>query len=107
MVAPPKLTLEERRAALAKAAHSRKVRAQFKAEIKTGVRHWLEAFHSTDEAIKKMRVKELLQALPGCGEIRAAAILERAGISSARRVQGVGRSQYESLRKILKEVEAR
>lgn len=107
MGAPPKLTLEERRAALAKAAHSRKVRAQFKAEIKTGVRHWLEAFHSSDEAIKKMRVKELLQALPGCGEIRAAAILERAGISSARRVQGVGRSQYESLRKILKEVEAR
>ena len=107
MGAPPKLTLEERRAALAKAAHSRKVRAQFKAEIKTGVRHWLEAFHSTDEAIKKMRVKELLQALPGCGEIRAAAILDRAGISSARRVQGVGRSQYESLRKILKEVEAR
>jgi ribosomal protein S13 len=54
-----------------------------------------------------MRVKELLQALPGFGEIRAAAILERAGISTARRVQGVGRSQYESLRKILKEVEAR
>ena len=107
MGAPPKLTLEERRAALAKAAQSRKVRAQFKAEIKTGVRHWLEAFHSTDEAIKKMRVKELLQALPGCGEIRAAAILERAGISAARRVQGVGRSQYESLRKILKEVDAR
>ena len=107
MGAPPKLTLGERRAALAKAAQSRKVRAQFKAEIKTGVRHWLEAFHSTDEAIKKMRVKELLQSLPGCGEIRAAAILERAGISSARRVQGVGRSQYESLRKILKEVEAR
>jgi len=52
-------------------------------------------------------VKELLQALPGFGEIRAASILERAGISTARRVQGVGRTQYESLRKILKEVEAR
>jgi len=107
MGAPPKLTLEERRAALAKAAHSRKVRAQFKAEVKTGTRHWLDAFNSTDDAIKKMRVKELLQALPGFGEIRAAAILERAGISTARRVQGVGRSQYENLRKLLKEVEAR
>ena len=107
MGAPPKLTLDQRRAALAKAARSRKIRAQFKAEIKTGTRHWLEAFHSTDEAIRKMRVKELLQALPGCGEIRAAAILERAGISTARRVQGVGRSQYESLRRILKEVEVR
>ena len=103
MGAPPQLTLEERRAALAKAAESRKIRAQFKAEIKSGQRHWLEAFRSSDEAIKKMRVRELLQSMPGFGEIRASGILERAGISSARRVQGVGRSQYENLLKILKE----
>lgn len=107
MGAPPQLTLEERRAALAKAAHSRKVRALFKAEIKSGKKHWLEAFQSSDEAIRKMRVKELLQALPGFGEIRASNTLERAGISTARRVQGVGRSQYENLLKILKEVDLR
>jgi hypothetical protein len=107
MGAPPQLTLEERRAALAKAAESRKIRAQFKAEIKSGQRHWLEAFKSSDEAIKKMRVRELLQSMPGFGEIRASAILERAGISSARRVQGVGRSQYENLLKILKEEDER
>ena len=47
MGAPPQLTLEERRAALAKAAHSRKVRALFKAEIKSGKKHWLEAFQSS------------------------------------------------------------
>jgi ERCC4-type nuclease len=107
MGAPPQLTVEERRAALAKAAESRKIRAQFKAEIKSGQRHWLEAFASADEAIKKMRVRELFQSIPGFGEIRAAAILERAGISSARRVQGVGRSQYENLLKILKEDDRR
>jgi guanylate kinase len=94
MGAPPQLTLEERRAALAKAAQSRKTRA-----------HWLDAFKSDDEAIKKMRVKELLESLPGFGEIRAMNILERAGISVSRRVQGVGRSQYETLLRLLKEVD--
>lgn len=105
MGAPPQLTLEERRAALAKAAQSRKVRAAFKAEVKSGQRHWLDAFNSDQEAIKKMRVKELLQSLPGVGEIRAASLLDRAGISHARRIQGVGKSQYESLLRILKETD--
>jgi len=103
MGSPPTLTTEERRAALVKAAESRKIRAAFKAEIKSGSRSWLEAFSSQDQAIRKMRVKELLLSLPGYGEVRASSVLERAGISNARRVQGVGRSQYELLLKILKE----
>lgn len=105
MGAPPILSVEERRAALAKAAQSRKLRAQFKADVKNGTRHWLEAFKSDDEAIRKMRVRELLESLPGFGEVRAMKILERAGISTARRIQGVGRSQYESLLKLLKEID--
>jgi len=105
MGAPPQLTLEERRAALAKAAKSRKTRALFKFEVKSGNRHWLDAFKSDDEAIKKMRVKELLESLPGFGEIRAMNILERAGISVSRRGQGGGRSQYETLLRLLKEVD--
>ena len=103
MGAPPHLTLEERRAALAKAAHSRKLRAEFKAQVKAGEKHWLEAFSSETDAIRKMRVKELLQSLPGIGEVRAMSLLERAGISHSRRIQGVGKSQYESLLRILKE----
>lgn len=103
MGAPPILSIDERRAALIKAAESRKIRAVFKTEIKLGKRHWLEAFQSSDEAIRKMRVKELLQSLPGFGEIRAVAILDRAGISHARRIQGIGKSQYENLLRLLKE----
>lgn len=105
MGAPPHLTLEERRAALVKAAQSRKVRAEFKAEVKSGQRHWLDAFTSDIDAIKKMRVKELLQSLPGVGEIRATTLLDRAGISHSRRIQGIGKSQYETLLKILKEID--
>ena len=65
----------------------------------------MDAFKSNDEAIKKMRVKELLESLPEFGEIRALNILERAGISVSRRVQGVGLSQYETLLRLLKEVD--
>lgn len=100
---PPKLTTEQRIAALEKAAASRKIRAAFKNEIKLRKRNWTDAFSASEEAIKKMRVKELLLSLPGFGEIRANAVIEKAGISPTRRVQGVGKSQYESLLKILKE----
>ena len=103
MGSPPTLTAEERRAALAKAAESRRIRATFKSEVKNGSRSWVDAFSSENQAIRKMRVKELLLSLPGYGEVRATTLLERAGISTARRIQGVGRSQYELLLKLLKE----
>lgn len=103
MSLPPQLSNEQRRAALEKAAQSRKARALFKSEIKQRRRNWVEAFTHEDEAIRKMRVKELLLSLPGFGEIRALNVMDQAGISLTRRVQGVGKSQYEALLKILKE----
>lgn len=103
MNTPPILSLEQRRQALVKAAESRKVRATFKSEIRSGDKHWKEAFTSSDEAIRKMRVKELFLAIPGFGQVRVNTLMERAGISATRRIQGVGRSQYENLLKLLKE----
>jgi hypothetical protein len=100
---PPQLSNEQRRAALEKAAQSRKSRALFKSEVKQRKRNWVEAFTHEDEAIRKMKVKELLLSLPGFGEIRALNVMDQAGISLTRRVQGVGKSQYEALLKILKE----
>lgn len=103
MSTPPQLSNEQRREALLLAAESRKVRAAFKNEIKSGAKSWKDAFASVDPSIRKMRVKELLISMPGFGEIRAINVMERAGISPTRRVQGVGKSQYEALLKILKE----
>lgn len=103
MSTPPQLSNEQRREALLLAAESRKVRAAFKNKIKLGEKSWKDAFSSVDPSIKKMRVKELLISMPGFGEIRAINVMERAGISPTRRVQGVGKSQYEALLKILKE----
>ncbi len=102
MGAPPKLTTQERRDALKAAVAARRTRAAFKEEIKVGKKSWKDAFSAQDESIKKMRVRELIESLPGVGEVRAKNILERAGISPTRRVGGVGRSQYEKLLELMK-----
>ena len=102
MGAPPKLTTQERRDALKAAVAARRSRAAFKEEIKVGRKSWRDAFSAQDESIKKMRVRELIESLPGVGEVRAKNILERAGISPTRRVGGVGRSQYEKLLELMK-----
>lgn len=102
MGAPPNLTPEQRRAALAKAAQARRERAEFKAAVKVGNASWLDALDSDSEALQRLRVRELIESIPGLGEVRAAAVMERAGISSARRVQGLGRAQRSLLHEILR-----
>ena len=102
MGAPPNLTTQERRDALKAAVAARRIRAAFKEEIKVGKKSWKDAFSAQDESIRKMRVRELIESLPGVGEVRAKNILEKTGISPTRRVGGVGRSQYEKLLELMK-----
>jgi len=102
MGAPPKLTPEERSAALAKAAQARRERSEFKAAVKNGKASWLDALASESEALQRLRVRELIESIPGLGEVRAAAVMERAGISPTRRVQGLGRAQRNLLLEILR-----
>jgi guanylate kinase len=52
---------------------------------------------TSDEAIAKMRVLELIESIPGMGKVRAKAVMERLNISPTRRVQGLGRHQVDSL----------
>lgn len=101
MSAPPLLSIEQRRAALVKAAQARKERAVLKEQIKEGLRNWRDAFDDPRESIQKMRVKELLESVPGFGTVRAVLILERANISHARRIQGIGRHQREALFRLM------
>jgi guanylate kinase len=97
---PPQLTPEQRQAALRKAASSRKRRAELKIKVKSGefsIDKILE-IAKTEDAIAKMRVKELLESLSGVGKIRAHSMMERLNISSTRRIQGLGRLQIKQLR---------
>lgn len=96
---PPILTEEERAAALAKARISRSHRAQIKAEVRAGsltVEQVVE-LASTDEAVAKMRVSELLESISGVGKVRAVGILDRMGISRTRRIMGLGHHQRAAL----------
>lgn len=99
MPIPPKLTAEQRSAALAKSTASRQVRAAIKARVKSGELSFAAVLElaQSDEAIAKMRIAELLESFTGVGKIRALAMLERLEISQTRRIQGLGVVQRQSL----------
>jgi len=98
---PPKLTPEQRAAALEAAKQARRTRSDIKEQVRTGKLklHQVIELSSTNEAISKMRVSELLESIPGFGKVRVSAILERLGISSTRRIQGLGVLQLQKLKK--------
>jgi guanylate kinase len=97
---PPQLTAEQRQQALLKAANSRKRRAEIKSKMKNGEISIddILLLAKTEDAIAKMRVKELLESLSGVGKVRAQSLMERLNISPSRRIQGLGRLQVKQLR---------
>jgi len=99
MPIPPKLTPEERTAALAKASTARKRRAEIKVQIKAGGIDIQGVYELSqkDEDISKMRVAEMLESITGVGKIRALAMMERLNISPTRRIKGLGTNQLKNL----------
>ena len=97
---PPQLTAEQRQQALLKAADSRKRRAEVKSKMKNGEISIddILLLAKNEDAIAKMRVKELLESLSGVGKVRAQSLMERLKISPSRRIQGLGRLQVKQLR---------
>ena len=97
---PPQLTAEQRQQALLKAANSRKRRAEVKSKMKNGEISIddILLLAKTEDAIAKMRVKELLESLSGVGKVRAQSLMERLNISPSRRIQVLGRLQIKQLR---------
>ncbi|MCX2749730.1 integration host factor, actinobacterial type [Arthrobacter sp. MI7-26] len=93
------LSAEERSDALEKAARARARRALAKDQLRTGELSIARLIKSaqTDEALARMRVSELLEAVPGVGPVRAAAIMAEIGIAASRRLRGLGIHQSRSL----------
>jgi hypothetical protein len=103
-VALPPLTPEQRAAALAKAADVRRERAEVKNRLKRSHAGQTGSLLSEvlqdgqqNDAVGKMKVSALLEALPGVGKVRARQIMERIGISETRRVRGLGANQIAAL----------
>jgi len=106
MPLPPALTDEQRKAALEKAAASRKARAEIKEKLKSGSVTFAELCDQseTDEVVGKMKVLSVLESLPRVGKVKARNLLEHAGVSDTRRMQGLGKNQREKLLEKLAEV---
>lgn len=100
-MALPPLTPEQRSAALAKAAAARTARAELKVRLKSSSTSLNDvlATGETDDAIGKMKVVAVLEALPGVGKVRAQRLMERLEISPSRRVRGLGAKQREALQR--------
>lgn len=98
-MAVPHLTLEQRRAALEKAAAARKFRATIREQLKNKEVSLNEIIEraKTEEALAKMKVISLLEALPKVGKIKAAKFMEKAKIAYSRRIKGLGEHQMTAL----------
>lgn len=98
-MALPELTPEQRQAALDQAAVARQQRADVKARLKASTATLTEVIQESkvDDVIAKLRVVDLLQAMPGIGRIRAREIMQRLGIADSRRLRGLGSHQIAAL----------
>lgn len=96
-MALPKLTPEQRQAALAKAAETRTARAKLLAEVKAGALSLEQLLGRDDDIAKRIKVSQALRALPGIGNVKAAQLMEQADVDEARRLGGLGTQQRRKL----------
>lgn len=98
-MAPPKLTAEQRAAALEKAAKARRARAEMKELLKTGSVSFPKLLERAeeDEFIAGMKVSAVLSSMPGTGKIKAKRLMETLGIADNRRIRGLGERQRAAL----------
>lgn len=102
MPQPPVLSDDARRAALAKAAEVRRVRADIRTRLKSGELTLAALLDQVDDdMIGKMKVLSAVESMPGVGKVKSRRIMEQCGISENRRLQGLGRNQRDRLLDLL------
>lgn len=99
MPSPPKLTPEQRQAALEKAAVARRIRSDVKNRLKMGSITLPELIDRADEdpIVAKIKVLAVLESLPGVGKVTARRTMQDLGIAESRRLSGLGPQQRKSL----------
>ena len=97
-MAVPKISAEDRAKALEKAQKVRKERAGLRQDLKAGKMKIDDIIgKKSEDVIGGMRVKYVLESLPGIGKVRAKEIMEQIGIDENRKVKGLGSRQIEAL----------
>ena len=99
MATPPPLTDDARRAALAKAAEVRRVRADLKQALKAGELGLADVLvrADSDDVVAMTKILTILESLPGVGKVKSRRTMASIGISESRRVQGLGVKQRHAL----------
>ena len=92
---PPERTDEQREDALRRAAEARRERAQIRADLRLRQISFAQAL--AYEPAQRIRVFDLVRAMPGYGNKRASDLLERIGISPVKRVGGLTERQRADL----------
>ena len=93
----PERSLDQRLEALAHANHVRTLRATLKRDLKRGSVSITSVLRDPPEYLASARVMEVLAALPRCGHVRAACILERCRVSHKKTLGGLSERQRREL----------
>ena len=98
-MAIPQLSEEQLQAAREAATQARRARAELKEQVKAGTISFTDALNKAvaDDTLSRIKVVDLLRALPRVGVTRAAEIMENLAIAPNRRIRGLGRHQIERL----------
>lgn len=101
MTSAPISTDEERRKALDKALQTRRMHAAIKNSVRSCTKTFEWALNNPDA--KNIRVKQLLMAVPGIGNVKADKMLKAAHVARNRRVKGLGCNQRAALIELVEE----
>lgn len=97
-MALPTMTEEQRKEALAKAAETRKKRAEVREKIKAGKLTAKKVMSQRDDpVVGKMRVVQFITTFPGYGKAKAEKIMGELKIAESRRLRGLGERQLSAL----------
>ncbi|WGT45952.1 integration host factor, actinobacterial type [Tessaracoccus lacteus] len=98
-MAIPQLSTEQLEAARSAATEARRARAELKEQVKNGTISFTEALNKAvdDDTLSRIKVIDLLRALPRVGVTRATEIMENLQIAPNRRIRGLGRHQVDRL----------
>lgn len=98
---PPTRTPEQRKEAMAKAVHTRRERAAFKAACKAGSIPPEVAIEAP--IAQRLKVEEFARSFPGIGTVTAQKIVDACHIRDGRRVSGLGYMQGPRLVEAIRE----
>lgn len=103
-MAIPQLTSAQLEAARGAATQARRARAELKEQVKAGTISFADALAKAadDDTLSRIKVVDLLRAMPRVGVTRAGEIMENLQIAPNRRIRGLGRHQIERLEELFK-----